>query len=205
MADKEKARYWTAVLYPENMIDNWQDEIGDILQLPYAYCTHDKDIDAEGNQMKTHVHLLYCFNNSTTYRNALNVVKGLEKPGQTAVNKIERVINIKHMYNYLIHDTEDCRKKKKHLYSPEERITGNGFDIGAFEQLGTAEKGSMARELCDIALNEGFTNFADFYAYVVEHKPAEYFSVMASFGFIIERIIKGNWQRMVSEQQFWKK
>lgn len=32
-------------------------------------------------------------------------------------------------YDYLIHDTDKCRKLGKHQYDPSERITGNGFDI----------------------------------------------------------------------------
>ena len=38
-----KARYYWAVLYPENMRDSWQDDIDLLLQVPYAYCIHDKD------------------------------------------------------------------------------------------------------------------------------------------------------------------
>ena len=40
----------------------------------------------------------------------------------------------------LIHDTDTCRKQGKELYPPENRITGNNFDIGAYEQVGIAEK-----------------------------------------------------------------
>lgn len=35
-----KARYWWAVLYQENMVDGWRDNIEELLQLPYAYCDH---------------------------------------------------------------------------------------------------------------------------------------------------------------------
>ena len=41
---KVKVRYWWGILYPENMIENWKDEIEDVLQLPFCYCVHDKDI-----------------------------------------------------------------------------------------------------------------------------------------------------------------
>ena len=51
------------------------------------------------------------------------------------------------MYNYLIHDTEDSRKKHKHQYDKSERITGNNFDIGSYEQLSVDEKNSILVEL----------------------------------------------------------
>ena len=39
------------------------------------------------------------------------------------------------LYNYLIHDTDSCRKQGKYLYKVEDRICGNGFDIGLYEQF----------------------------------------------------------------------
>ena len=41
---KVKVRYWWGILYPENMIENWKDQIEDVLQLPFCYCVHDKDL-----------------------------------------------------------------------------------------------------------------------------------------------------------------
>ena len=48
----EKNRYWSGIAYPENMIDTWQDDIGDIVQLPYAYCIHDKDLLLDGDETR---------------------------------------------------------------------------------------------------------------------------------------------------------
>ena len=76
-----KARYWQAVMYPENMIDNWQDEIAKVLQVPFAYCIHDKDIDKSGNLRKIHVHIITAYGNTTTEKRALQVFKKLEKEG----------------------------------------------------------------------------------------------------------------------------
>ena len=36
MAKIDKARFWTGVLYPENMREDWKEVIGDTLQYPYA-------------------------------------------------------------------------------------------------------------------------------------------------------------------------
>jgi hypothetical protein len=45
MAKIDKARFWTGVLYPENMREDWKEVIGDTLQYPYAYCQHSQDKD----------------------------------------------------------------------------------------------------------------------------------------------------------------
>ena len=79
------------------------------------------------------------------------------------------------MYEYLIHNTETCKKQGKHLYTAAERITGNNFDIGSYEQLSTAEKYKMSKELCDFICEQNITNFADFYLYAVNNFGSEYF------------------------------
>lgn len=188
MADKNK--YWCGILYPENMIEGWKDGIGDILQVPYAYCIHDKDLTNESNeQRKVHLHLIIAFPNTTTQKHALDVMKGL---GASAINTCKPVNNIRHMYNYLIHDTEDSRKKKKHLYDKEERITGNNFDIGSYEQLDQETKDRMMFELEDMLLDEVYTNYMIFYREVAK-KGNEYRRIVSSHSGHFYRLIQGNW------------
>ena len=97
MADK--ARYWTCVIYPEQLIDNWQDEIDKILQYPYCYILHDKDHnDSDQEKRKAHYHFIIAFSNTTTYNHALDVFQQLcifDNPAR----KCERIMNIKYMYN----------------------------------------------------------------------------------------------------------
>ena len=40
-AGETKVKLWEGICYPENMRDDWQDEIDDILQVPFAYAVHD--------------------------------------------------------------------------------------------------------------------------------------------------------------------
>ena len=166
----EKAKYWQSIMYPDNMIDNWEDEISHLLEVPYAYCIHDKDIDKHGDLRVKHVHIIIVYNNTTTLKHAIETLKRLQKESDIKSFKeftVQAIINIRHAYDYLIHDTEDCRKKHKYLYPVTERITGNGFDIGSYEQLSIAEKNDIARTMCNIIIDNNYCNFADFYMYVV--------------------------------------
>lgn len=105
----QKSKYWTAVLYPESMINNWQDKIYDILQVPFCYCIHDKDtLNDSEEERKVHVHVVIAFNNTTTYKHALSVFQRL----QESCSYCEQVLNIRYMYDYLIHNTDSCRKQK---------------------------------------------------------------------------------------------
>lgn len=190
-----KARYWVGVLYPENMRQDWETVIGELLQLPYVYCIHNADVNADGTPRKVHVHLMIAFPNTTTYKNALEVFNLLSADGCKACNTVQKVINVRYMYNYLIHDTEDSRKKHKHLYDLGERVCGNCFDIGGYEQLDLNTKKAMRKELAKVIFDLGFMNYLDFYAYVISNYDDAYEEVVTAYSGHFERLTKGNFQK----------
>ncbi len=183
-----KARYWLGVLYPENMLEGWEVNVGDILQLPFAYCIHDSDHNINGEDRKTHVHFIVVFPNTTTYKHALSVFKLL---GEKAINKCEAAVNIRHAYDYLIHDTETCRKLGKFEYPVEARITGNNFDIGAYEQITQEDNNEMLREMLDFIVANGIQDITTFYMSFPGIDNPQYFDVFKSYGSLIERVCKG--------------
>lgn len=188
MAQNNKARFWTAVLYPESMIENWEDELPYIIQYPYAYCLHDRCVDSKGNPRKPHIHIMVAYGNTTTYNSAYDMFQEL---CTCELGKIERVKNVRYMYDYLIHDTDDCYKKGKILYKPSERICGNGFDIGAYEQISASDKAEMCKELGNCITEMGFTNFSAFYRYVCQNYDDKYFDILMSNSGFFDRIIRG--------------
>ena len=192
---KSKARYWQAVGYNENFVDNWQAVISERFQVPFAYCVHDKDQNKNGDHRKIHTHIIIAFPNTTTENFALMVFKSIQKDGCSAYpnDKIQQVFDIGNAYDYLIHDTEDSRKKGKFQYDKSERICGNNFDIGKYEQLGKTEKISMIKELADVIIANNYTNFADFYQYTVSNYSDIYLELITSYSGFFERIAKGNY------------
>jgi hypothetical protein len=196
MPTKSKGRYFLAVLYPENMREGWKNEIGDLLGYPYAYCIHDKDKTKEGEQRKVHVHMILAFPNTTTMQHAMDIFSKLSAAGKKALNKIEIASSVVNAYNYLIHDTESCRKLKKHLYDKTERITGNNFDIGDYEQISTADKDRMLKEMCDYIIDNQITNFADMYIRITQDFDTPYFTVLKSYSGLLERLTRGIFLRV---------
>jgi len=190
---KTKARYWQAVGYNENFVDNWQEVISEKFQVPFAYCVHDKDKNKDGSPRKTHTHIIIAFKNTTTENFALAVFKTIEREGCTAYpnNIIQQVFDIGNAYNYLIHDTDDCDKKGKFKYSKEERVCGNNFDIGNFEQLAKDDKIRMMKELSKTIIDNDYKNFADFYMDLVSNFDDTYFDLVTSHSGFFERICKG--------------
>lgn len=198
------ARYWVAVLYTENMIETWEDDIADIVQLPYAYCIHDMDTDTQSEHRTDHVHMILAWPNTTTFNSAMSVFDLLSAPGKRALNICKRCISIRGSYNYLIHDTDECRRKGKYQYDKSCRIIGNNFDIGAYEQLDLNVKNEMIKEMCDIIVRECFTNFADFYMYVVsEFEDSNYFDLLKTYSGLFERLTKANWQKQQTNSSIY--
>ena len=191
------AKYWSGVCYPENMASDWQLRIDDLLQVPFAYAIHDLDLDSKSEHRKDHVHVVLAFPNTTTFKHALSVFNLLSSDGLTCCSTCQAAISIRHVYDYLIHDTDSCRKQGKELYSPDCRILGNGFDIGSYEQISLAEKDAISIELANIIVKQAFTNFMDFYIYVMSLHPddVKYFEIIKSNSGFFERLSRGNYQK----------
>lgn len=70
-AGETKVKLWEGICYPENMLDDWQEEIDDILQVPFAYAIHDIDHDQKSKQRKTHVHIIVVWGGNSPGRRFL--------------------------------------------------------------------------------------------------------------------------------------
>lgn len=205
---RHTAKYWVGVCYPENMIETWKEEIGDILQVPYCYVVHDKDHlgtykaarKADQERMrKLHVHIMLAFVNTTTENHALNTFNRLSAEGKKCCPKAVEIIGVRNQYEYLLHNTKTCKKQGKYLYPVEERIEGNNFDIGAYEQISVTEKFKMKMELADFISAENIYNFSDFYIMVRSGYDDAYVEIVTNYSAFFERLTKGNYQKIFKE------
>lgn len=197
-----------AVLYPENMISDWQEQISNYFQVPFCYCVHDKDLTTDGTTRKVHVHCMIALGNTTTYNSALSIFKTLQDPNKPTCipnDEIRQVKHVRSVYNYFIHDTEDCKKLGKHLYDKSERITGNLFDIGSYEQLGQAEKDRYLMEITDLCFNYEISNFAQLVKVTRSKDDPEYFFIVKSNSSYFQALTKGIYLDQVQEQKALEK
>lgn len=192
----EKSRYWAAVLYPENMIPDWREKLPDLVEWPFAYCLHYKDKDLKSEHRKDHLHLMVAWSNTTTKKAAFELCDRLSAPGRRCLSTIQSVHNVRRMYDYLLHETEDAKKAGKEVYPKEDRIEGNGFDIGQLEQISTEEKSDAAKEICKFVIDRKIGNLADLYIILTEtedFKDAVYWEAFKQYNSMIDRICKAVW------------
>ncbi len=190
-----KARYWWGVFWPENLEEDWEIKLGDKVALPFAYCIHDADVDTKGKPRRKHGHFLVAFKNTTTYKHALDIFKIVF--GEKAVNTIQPVINIRHAFDYLIHDTESCRKQGKHQYDASCRITGNGFDIGMYEQTSVVDKEKKLDEMIMFILDGGYLDMGEAYLALRQKFKEDCVAreVWRTYNSILDRMVKANYSK----------
>lgn len=193
---KGKGKYWCCVMYPDTMVPDWQNSINELLELPNVYCIHNACVDKNGNPRIVHVHVIIAFPNTTTGKYALSVFQRLSIK---ELKYCEPVINIRHKYDYLIHATEDAKKKKKHLYDASERICGNGFDIGNYEQISLVDKRNMRKELSRLINKMNFRSFKDMDNYVIENLSDEYYDEFVSHQGYYANLVRGYYNSIRSE------
>lgn len=94
---KTKARYWTAIIYPESMPDDWRD-ILDMQGTVYCCSLHNCDSKTDGTLKKEHWHVIFKFDGPTSYAVVETIVQllGSNEPPQ-------QVRNLRSMIRYLVH------------------------------------------------------------------------------------------------------
>ena len=103
---KEKARYFTFLLYPESIPQDWQTKL-ETLGVPIAISPlHDKDLSSvEGKSIKAHYHVIYISKNPVTAESVrLKIKRAL---GDKSVAKVQIVVqSMENMYLYLTHESK---------------------------------------------------------------------------------------------------
>lgn len=203
----ESAKYWEGILYQENMIENWKDEICRKIQRPFVYCEHSKDKMVKEGERKNHLHLIIAWDAPTTKSWALYVMNTLSKQGETCCPVIEPCRDIRNCYDYLIHDTEDARKKGKYQYLPEDRVEGNGFDIGCYEQISSTDKIVMSIEIQNFIYEHDITDYFELCVLVAELLGVKYYQIIKETSGHFGKLVNGYWQyrQKHDREEAWNK
>ena len=167
---KDKARYFTFLLYPESIPNDWQMRLESI-GVPIAISPlHDKDkSDVEGQEYKkAHYHVIYVAKNPVTTDSVRFKIKGLLGDKSVALVKII-VTSIENMYLYLTHESKDALAKNKYKYSRKDIKLINNFDIDRYITLDVEDKDDMLNEVCDLIDEHDLANMRELRRFVRNH------------------------------------
>lgn len=167
---KEKARYFTFLLYPESIPNDWIDNL-ELIGVPIAISPlHDKDLsDVEGQKYKKeHYHVIYVSKNPVTAESVrLKVKRSL---GDKSVAMVQIVsTSMENMYLYLTHESKDAIAKNKHKYSKADIRLLNNFDIDRYITLDVEDKDDMLNDVCDLIDDHNLANMRELRRFVKLH------------------------------------
>ena len=167
---KEKARYFTFLLYPESIPTDWLEKL-ELIGVPIAISPlHDKDLsDVEGQKYKkAHYHVIYVSKNPVTADSVrLKVKRSL---GDTSVAMVQIIsTSMENMYLYLTHESKDAIAKNKHKYSKADIRLLNNFDIDRYVTLDVEDKDDMLNDVCDLIDDHNLANMRELRRFVKLH------------------------------------
>ncbi|WP_184006862.1 replication protein [Streptococcus dysgalactiae] len=174
---KEKARYFTFLLYPESIPNDWELKL-EMLGVPMAISPlHDKDkSDVEGQQYKKpHYHVLYIAKNPVTADSVRWKIK--KTLGEKSLALVQVVLNVENTYLYLTHESKDAIAKKKHVYDRADIKLINNFDIDRYVTLDVEEKGELFNVVVSVIRAYMLENIFDLYDFVEENGEAYGFTI----------------------------
>ena len=167
---KPKGRYFTFLLYPESIPDDWEVQL-EMLGVPMAISpVHDKDKSNAQFQeyKKAHYHVIYVAANPVTADSVR--VKIQRILGKESIAKVQFVKqNMENMYLYLTHESKDAIAKNKHKYDKKDIKELNNFDLDRYITLDVEDKDDLLNEVCDMIDEHNLANIRELRRFVRKH------------------------------------
>ena len=172
MTTKEKSRYFTFLLYPESIPEDWELKL-EMLGLPIAISPiHDKD-KKEGKEQglkKPHYHIIYVANNPVTPHSVRMRIKRIL--GDKSIAKVQVVkTSMENVYLYLTHESKDAIAKNKYVYKKSDIKLINNFDIDRYISLNVEEKDDIFNLVCDLIDDHDLANIRELRRFIKAHGP----------------------------------
>ena len=167
---KDKSRYFTFLLYPESIPEDWKSKL-ELIGVPIAVSPlHDKDKSTVPGQdfKKPHYHVVYVAKNPVTADSVRYKIKQLL--GDRSIAKVQIVIrSMASMYSYLTHESKDAIEKKKHKYNKKDITLINNFDIDRYISLDVEDKDDMLNDVCDLIDDHNLANMRELRRFLKAH------------------------------------
>lgn len=165
----DKARYFTFLLYPESIPENWEMQL-EMIGIPMAISPlHDRDkSNVEGQEYKkAHYHVIYVAANPVTSHSVrMRIQRALGKDSVAKVQVVKQ--SMENMYLYLTHESKDAIAKNKYKYNKKDIKLLNNFDIDRYVVLDVEDKDEMLNDVCDMIDEHGLANIRELRRFIKE-------------------------------------
>lgn len=146
-----RTRTWTFVLYPESAPEHWREQL-DELHIEWVESPlHDRDINANGEPKKPHIHILLIFGGVKSYEQIKEITDGLGQPIP------QRCHNARALVRYMAH----LDNPEKAQYSVADIIGHGGADVAEFLRPSASERYDIIRDMMDFCASADIVEFED--------------------------------------------
>lgn len=170
--NSKRTRNWATVVYPESCPDNWL-QILEEFHVPFLVSPlHDSDISADGQEKKSHYHVLLCFDSVKTSDQALDIFNSVNGVG------CEKVSSLRGYARYLCHldDPDKTQYSIEDVYAYRE-------DYASLISLPTDKYDSIAA-MIDWVDREHVISYAQLLRYAKSHNQI-WFRVLCDSGTLV--------------------
>ena len=176
-----KKRNWTFVLYEDSCSKDWEEFLNST-GVPYIYAKHDKDKTEVGEEKKTHIHVLLCFDGPTTY-NTLHQIG--ERVG-CANGVVQPVGSVRGMVRYFCHkDNPD-----KYQYNEDILQCRNGFDPKDYFSLTVSQQKALKRKVIQFIQDNQIEEYAELIDILMSSDEIDMFDIASQNTFFFTQYIK---------------
>jgi len=151
----KRTRNWTVIFYPEDLPENWQEQVDSLLVRWIESPLHDSDFNDDGTPKKPHVHTLFMFESVKTSEQVRELFRrlfGASESGSTVgvanIGDQSAVSDRGAVVRYMAHLDHPTKAQ----YSVEDIVGHNGADpleIMRFSLTETLQKMIQVEELID--------------------------------------------------------
>lgn len=182
----DRTRTWTFVLYPESAPENWRDILDDYHIEWVESPLHDKDINADGQPKKAHIHILLLFGGVKSYEQVLEITDSLNQPIP------QRCHNAKAMIRYMAH----LDNPEKAQYKQSDIIPHGGVDLADLLRPSSSERYQIISDMQNYVLSAGIVEFQDLMDYARTEHFDDWFPLLCdSCTFVMSMYIKSQRHR----------
>lgn len=172
-----RTRNWTAILYPEDLPEDWVERIDEMHVKWIESPLHDKDVNPDGQPKKVHKHTLFMFENVKTLEQVISFFKEIFGESETGsicgVATPQSVSDRCAMVRYFAH----LDHPSKAQYDVSDIIGHNGADVLEIMKYSQAETVAMMIEIEKYIEQNDITELCDLSACIRETHPEWYIVV----------------------------
>lgn len=182
----DRTRNWTCVLYPESAPSGWRDILDEEHIEWVESPVHDRDVNADGELKKAHIHLLLMFGGVKSYEQVEQITKKLNCPIP------KRVHNCKAMVRYMAH----LDNPEKAQYSVSDIIPHGGVDLSELLRPSSSERYTLIAEMLRYIRDNGIIEFQDLLDYAAAEHFDDWFPLLCdNSAYVVGQYIKSQRHR----------